>query len=176
MLFEDMGSEGLWSLFEHMWASVFPGAQNFSDLLVLSLGTGTNRTGYSAKDAAKWGALKWVLNNGSSPLLNSTSDASADMVDYNLSIMFDAHESGLNYLRIQVPSRSSWFVHWTQYSLHWSKNPRDLCLWGSATLGACYSNWKCSMCICYKEISCAFKSSCLLVPCRPMPCRELLRN
>jgi hypothetical protein len=98
------------------------------------------------------------------------------MVDYNLSIMFDAHESGLNYLRIQVPSRSSWFVHWTQYSLHWSKNPRDLCLWGSATLGACYSNWKCSMCICYKEISCAFKSSCLLVPCRPMPCRELLRN
>jgi hypothetical protein len=94
-------------LFEHMWAFVFPGAQNFSDLLVLSLGTGSSPTGYSAKDAAKWGALKWVLNNGSSPLINSAFDASADMVDYNLSIMFDAHESGLNYLRIQVASRSS---------------------------------------------------------------------
>jgi hypothetical protein len=90
-----------------MWTFVFPCAQNFSDLLVLSLGTGSNPTGYSAKDAAKWGALKWVLNNGSSPLIDGALDASADMVDYNLSIMFDAHESGLNYLRIQVPSRSS---------------------------------------------------------------------
>jgi hypothetical protein len=90
-----------------MWAFVFAGAQNFSDLLVLSLGTGLNVTGFSAKDAAMWGALKWVLNNGSSPLLRSLSDASADMVDYNLSIMFEARESGLNYLRIQVPSTSS---------------------------------------------------------------------
>jgi patatin-like phospholipase/acyl hydrolase len=80
--------------------------KNFSDLLVLSLGTGTSPTGYSAKDAAKWGALKWVLNNGSSPLINSAFDASADMVDYNLSIMFDSHESGLNYLRIQTDALS----------------------------------------------------------------------
>ncbi|KAH8965874.1 hypothetical protein BDL97_04G139300 [Sphagnum fallax] len=79
---------------------------NFSDLLVLSLGTGSNPTGYSAKDAAKWGALKWVLNNGSSPLIDSALDASADMVDYNLSIMFEAHESGLNYLRIQTDALS----------------------------------------------------------------------
>jgi hypothetical protein len=84
------------------WAFVFPGAQNFSDLLVLSLGTGSNPTGYSAKDAAKW-----VLNSGSAPVINLAFDASADMVDYNLSIMFDARESGLNYLRIQVPSSSS---------------------------------------------------------------------
>jgi len=90
-----------------MWTFIFPGAQNFSDLLVLSLGTGSKKTGFSAKDAAKWGALKWVLNNGSTPILSIASDASADLVDYNLSIMFDAHESGLNYLRIQVPSRSS---------------------------------------------------------------------
>ncbi|CAK9272549.1 unnamed protein product [Sphagnum jensenii] len=76
--------------------------KNFSDLLVLSLGTGSKKTGFSAKDAAKWGALKWVLNNGSTPILSIASDASADLVDYNLSIMFDAHESGLNYLRIQT--------------------------------------------------------------------------
>jgi patatin-like phospholipase/acyl hydrolase len=80
--------------------------KNFSDLLVLSLGTGSNPTGYSAKDAAKWGALKWVLNNGSSPLINTAFDASADMVDYNLSIMFNARESGLNYLRIQTDALS----------------------------------------------------------------------
>ncbi|KAH9566754.1 hypothetical protein CY35_04G145400 [Sphagnum magellanicum] len=80
--------------------------KNFSDLLVLSLGTGSNPTGYSAKDAAKWGALKWVLNSGSAPLINSAFDASADMVDYNLSIMFDARESGLNYLRIQTDALS----------------------------------------------------------------------
>ncbi|CAK9875530.1 unnamed protein product [Sphagnum jensenii] len=76
--------------------------ENFSDLLVLSLGTGSSPTPYSAKDAAKWGALKWVLNNGSSPLINSAFAASADMVDYNLSIMFHAHDSRQNYLRIQT--------------------------------------------------------------------------
>jgi patatin-like phospholipase/acyl hydrolase len=105
--------------------------KNFSDLLVLSLGTGTNRTGYSAKDAAKWGALKWVLNNGSSPLLNSTSDASADMVDYNLSIMFDAHESGLNYLRIQTDALSGTL---TQLDNATPKNLEDLQAFGEKLL------------------------------------------
>jgi hypothetical protein len=48
------------------------------------------------------------------------------MVDYNLSIMFGAHESCLNYLRIQVPSRSSWFVHWTIFSVLINESSRPM--------------------------------------------------
>jgi hypothetical protein len=75
----------------------------FDKLFVLSLGTGQHRRGYSAKEAKKWGAVKWLKHNGDTPLISSLQNASADMVDYNLSIMFGAHQHAGNYLRIQVP-------------------------------------------------------------------------
>jgi hypothetical protein len=40
-------------------------------------------------------------------LINSVLNASADMVDYNLSIMFQAKESHGNYLQIHVPPASN---------------------------------------------------------------------
>jgi hypothetical protein len=75
----------------------------FEKLLVLSLGTGRHRTGYSAQEAEKWGVEKWLRHNGDTPLISSLQNASADMVDYNLSTIFGAHGLSSNYLRIQVP-------------------------------------------------------------------------
>jgi patatin-like phospholipase/acyl hydrolase len=76
--------------------------QNFSNFLVLSLGTGQHRTRYLAKDAAKWGVINWLRHNRDVPLFSCLENASADMVDYNLSMMFNAHKSNHNYLRIQT--------------------------------------------------------------------------
>jgi hypothetical protein len=75
----------------------------FKKLLVLSLGTGRHRTGYTAEVAEKWGVKDWLLYNGDTPLISSLQNASADMVDYSLSRIFNAHESTGNYLRLQVP-------------------------------------------------------------------------
>jgi hypothetical protein len=77
--------------------------QNYNDLLVLSLGTGQHVTGYDAKEIARWGARDWLLNNGDSPLVDMVYYGNADMVDYNLSTIFQSQNCGTNYLRIQVP-------------------------------------------------------------------------
>ncbi len=77
--------------------------QNYNDLLVLSLGTGQHVTGYDAKEIARWGARDWLLNKGDSPLVDMVYYGNADMVDYNLSTIFQSQNCGTNYLRIQVP-------------------------------------------------------------------------
>ncbi|XP_042059559.1 patatin-like protein 3 [Salvia splendens] len=72
-------------------------------MLVLSLGTGVGRLEekYNAKDAAKWGLLRWVYNDGASPLLDIYGDASSDMVDIHVSTVFQSISNEQNYLRIQ---------------------------------------------------------------------------
>ncbi|CAM6045914.1 unnamed protein product [Sphagnum compactum] len=91
----------LWYLTQLDMSLLFP-QNDFEKLLVLSLGTGRHRTGYSAEDAKKWGVIKWLRHNGDTPLISSLQNASADMVDYNLSMIFDAHGFRKNYLRIQT--------------------------------------------------------------------------
>jgi hypothetical protein len=76
--------------------------QTFNDLLVLSLGTGQQTVGYDAKEVAKWGVVDWLVNKGEAPLVDMVFNASADMVDYNLSIIFQSQNCFHNYLRIQV--------------------------------------------------------------------------
>lgn len=73
-------------------------------MLVLSLGTGLGRIEekYNAKDAAKWGLLRWVYNDGASPILDIFGDASSDMVDIHISTVFQSISNEQNYLRIQV--------------------------------------------------------------------------
>ncbi|KAG6421624.1 hypothetical protein SASPL_118181 [Salvia splendens] len=72
-------------------------------MLVLSLGTGLGRVEekYNAKDAAKWGLLRWVYNDGASPILDIFGDASSDMVDIHVSTVFQSISNEQNYLRIQ---------------------------------------------------------------------------
>ena len=74
-------------------------------MLVLSLGTGVAKyeEKYSAAEASRWGLLGWVYNNGATPIIDTYSDASSDMVDIHVSTLFQTLHSEKNYLRIQVP-------------------------------------------------------------------------
>ncbi|KAF5176403.1 Patatin [Thalictrum thalictroides] len=76
---------------------------DYGKFLVISLGTGTPKTveKYNADMAAKWGLLGWLTAGGSSPLIDVFTQSSGDMVDYHLSVVFQALNSEQNYIRIQ---------------------------------------------------------------------------
>ena len=78
---------------------------DYTRFLVISLGTGSakDEKKFTAKEAAKWrGLLNWLTNGGSTPIIDIFSQASADMVDLHLSVVFQTLNSEKNYLRIQV--------------------------------------------------------------------------
>ncbi|KAL1552528.1 patatin-like protein 2 isoform X2 [Salvia divinorum] len=76
----------------------------FAKLLVISLGTGSAKQEekYTAEMASKWGVVSWLLHGNSTPIIDIYNQASTDMVDYFLSVIFQAQTSQLNYLRIQA--------------------------------------------------------------------------
>ncbi|KAI6688152.1 hypothetical protein NL676_024980, partial [Syzygium grande] len=76
---------------------------DYKRFLVMSLGTGSAKVEgkYNAGEAAKWGVLGWLSSNGGSPLIDVFLQASADMVDFHLSAVFQALHLDANYLRIQ---------------------------------------------------------------------------
>lgn len=77
---------------------------DYDRVLIISLGTGSApiEHQYDAESAAKWGVLEWLLHQGSNPLVNIFTQASADMVDYHLSAVSRGFNGQGNYLRIQV--------------------------------------------------------------------------
>ncbi|XP_049934939.1 patatin-like protein 2 isoform X2 [Nymphaea colorata] len=81
----------------------FTAQPNKERYLVISLGTGSakNEEKYSAASAARWGAMRWLLNGRCSPLIETFVQSSADMVDFHLSMAFQTLGSQKNYLRIQ---------------------------------------------------------------------------
>ncbi|KAL3753898.1 hypothetical protein ACJRO7_001182 [Eucalyptus globulus] len=76
---------------------------DYGRFLVISLGTGSAKSEeqYDAHEAAKWGIIGWLTSGGSTPLVNVVNQATADMVDLHLSVVFQALHSGKSYLRIQ---------------------------------------------------------------------------
>lgn len=81
-----------------------PQSLEYNKFLVISIGTGEckKKWNYNPDDASKWGLLKWWYNaNGSVPLLDIFTQASTDMVDIHLSVVFKALGVENNYLRIQ---------------------------------------------------------------------------
>ncbi|XP_076883168.1 patatin-like protein 3 isoform X2 [Bidens hawaiensis] len=76
---------------------------DYTRLLLISIGTGTQKQTpkYDAKMAAKWGVLGWLVNQGSSPLIEAFTQASADLVVMHDNIISEALNSVNNYLRIQ---------------------------------------------------------------------------
>ncbi|XP_068658023.1 patatin-like protein 5 [Aristolochia californica] len=78
----------------------------YGKFLIISLGTGSAKQEkkYNSKMAAKWGLLGWLYNDGHSPLMDSFTQSSADMVDIHNSVLFQALKSESNYLRIQDDS------------------------------------------------------------------------
>ncbi|PIA46369.1 hypothetical protein AQUCO_01500121v1 [Aquilegia coerulea] len=76
---------------------------DYAKYLVISIGTGSAKIQekYNAEMAAKWGLLGWLTASDSTPLVELFTQSSADMVDYHLSVLFQALQSEANYLRIQ---------------------------------------------------------------------------
>lgn len=83
-----------------------PELLDYNRYLVISIGTGeckpTKR--YTADIASKWGLFGWWFNacSGSTPLVDIFTQASTDLVDYHLSVVFKALDVQKHYLRIQV--------------------------------------------------------------------------
>ncbi|KAJ1685818.1 hypothetical protein LUZ63_017208 [Rhynchospora breviuscula] len=79
---------------------------NYNKFLVISLGTGSNKSTqkkFSAAEASNLGVLGWAWdkNNGTSPIIDIFSYANADMVDIHVAVLFQALQSEDKYLRIQ---------------------------------------------------------------------------
>ncbi|KAG8090147.1 hypothetical protein GUJ93_ZPchr0011g28438 [Zizania palustris] len=76
------------------------------NFLVISIGTGSAKREekYTAQVCAKWGVLRWLYDGGFTPLIDIFSHASADMVDYHASILFQSLKRENRYLRIQDDS------------------------------------------------------------------------
>lgn len=77
---------------------------DYRRFLVISIGTGSpqKKKAYTATSASKWGILGWLLSGGSTPLMDVFTQASADMVDIHISVVFQALHSKSNYFRIEV--------------------------------------------------------------------------
>ncbi|KAK1263227.1 hypothetical protein QJS04_geneDACA017461 [Acorus gramineus] len=90
---------------------VFKGNEDFFSMkpmdygrfLVISLGTGMSKQQgkYDAKAAKKWGVLGWLRHHSSTPLVDVFTQASADMVDIHISVVFQTLNFEDKYLRIQ---------------------------------------------------------------------------
>ncbi|WCJ31103.1 PATATIN-like protein 4 [Euphorbia peplus] len=77
-------------------------SMDYDKLLVISLGTGSKTDGakYTSEAASKWGIVNWLSYKGSTPIIDCYSKASADMVDFHNSVVFEVFRSQDNYLRI----------------------------------------------------------------------------
>ncbi|KAK9269841.1 hypothetical protein L1049_025414 [Liquidambar formosana] len=76
---------------------------DYERLLVISVGTGSPKVEqkYTAKSAARWGVFGWLRDGDSTPLVDVFTQASADMVDFHISFVFQTLHSQDSYLRIQ---------------------------------------------------------------------------
>lgn len=76
---------------------------NYGKFLVISIGTGSAKLEhkYDAKIASSWGIFGWLTGGGSNPIIDAFADASDDMVDYHISVVFQSISSQKQYLRIQ---------------------------------------------------------------------------
>lgn len=66
------------------------------EILMISLGTGTELMPYTYPKAKRWGAVQWIQ-----PVIDVMMSGNSETVDYQLKQIFDATESGAFYHRIQ---------------------------------------------------------------------------
>lgn len=66
------------------------------DMLILSLGTGSENKSYPYKKAKRWGALGWIK-----PSIDIMMSAASETTDYHLVRIFSAGGNQANYCRIQ---------------------------------------------------------------------------
>ncbi|XP_048544436.1 patatin-like protein 2 [Triticum urartu] len=87
----------------HVSKQIIKKKQNLGKFMVLSLGTGTAKVkeNFDAAECSKWGLLGWLYNGGTTPIIDSFCQASADLVDIQASVLFEALQCDMHYLRIQ---------------------------------------------------------------------------
>ncbi|KAM0834204.1 hypothetical protein ACQ4PT_063762 [Festuca glaucescens] len=75
---------------------------DYGKFMVFTLGTGSAKVEekYDAAASDKWGILGCLYNGGASPLIDSFSQASAELVDIEASLLFQALRCEKLYLRI----------------------------------------------------------------------------
>lgn len=75
---------------------------HYDKYVVISIGSGSKKSEekYNAKMASNWSVIGWLFENGSTPILDCYQESSRDMVDYHISVVFQALQSQDNYLRI----------------------------------------------------------------------------
>ncbi|CAO2188593.1 unnamed protein product [Urochloa humidicola] len=76
---------------------------DYGKFMVLSLGTGSAKVEgkFDAVQCSRWGLLGWLYNKGATPIIDSFTQASSDLVDIHASVLFQALHSEKSYLRIQ---------------------------------------------------------------------------
>uniref|UniRef100_A0A0E0LVX9 Patatin n=1 Tax=Oryza punctata TaxID=4537 RepID=A0A0E0LVX9_ORYPU len=76
---------------------------DYGKFMILSLGTGSAKIEqkFDAVESGRWGVLGWLYNKGATPLIDSFTEASADLVDIQASVLFQALHCEKHYLRIQ---------------------------------------------------------------------------
>jgi hypothetical protein len=76
---------------------------DYGKFMILSLGTGTAKIEekFDAAECSKWGLLGWLYKRGATPIIDSFSEASVDLVDIQASVLFQVLNCNKHYLRIQ---------------------------------------------------------------------------
>ncbi|CAM0152067.1 unnamed protein product [Urochloa decumbens] len=76
---------------------------DYGKFMVLSLGTGSAKVEekFDAVQCSRWGLLGWLYNKGATPIIDSFSQASSNLVDIHASVLFQALHTEKSYLRIQ---------------------------------------------------------------------------
>ena len=69
-----------------------------SDVLIVSLGTGSLTRKYKYQDTKNWGQIKWAL-----PLISIVFDGQSESIAYQLDRLMTTEGEGRNYYRFQVP-------------------------------------------------------------------------
>uniref|UniRef100_A0A8R7VHI0 Patatin n=1 Tax=Triticum urartu TaxID=4572 RepID=A0A8R7VHI0_TRIUA len=81
----------------------------YGKFMILSLGTGTAKIveKFDAIECGKWALLGWLYKRGATPIIDSFSEASADLVDIQASVLFQTLHCNKCYLRIQYNELTS---------------------------------------------------------------------
>lgn len=84
------------ALCAYIEACKFPFQPSPSDIMILSLGTGSNGRTYPYGSSSKWGKIGWVI-----PVIDIYGSAASQTVDHQLKVLYQCHHVKDQYLRIE---------------------------------------------------------------------------
>ena len=92
------------ALCAYIEACKFPSQPAATDIMILSLGTGSNGKTYPYASSSKWGKIGWVI-----PVIDIYGSASSQTVDHQLNVLYKYHHAKDQYLRLE-PNLSQYDV------------------------------------------------------------------